>query len=759
MGNLMSSLRRILGAAILTAIAGAILHTSWGATWSQINTGLPGSNLNVNTLIVDPASPSTIYAQTSGGTLGIAASSALFKSTDAGTTWSMISSILTVLSLVIDPKNSSTLYAGTDQGIVKSTNGGVDWTDASSGLPKGTVNRLVVDPFTPSTLYAVIYTGSTPFSPTFTPPAFLIYKTTNGGTSWKALDTGLPQGATINVLVIDPATPSTLYVLVPPFFSGPPVNGAPPRGAILKSTDGGESWTMLDPGLSPGPPAAFFTSLVIDNSSALYAVLPSFGGPVAATSIMKSTDGGETWKTLPPLPANTAVGSLVLNPANPSTFYAVGSSFTPPGPPIWRLLQSTDAGGHWNTYDVGLPANTMMTTVAPDPVTGGVYVGYAATFIPSPIVVPVLVPPNGSGGVIKSTDGLQSFHEASAGLVSFDIRTLAMNPAVPSNLYAGGAGGVFRSTDGGATWNATSVTDYTGALVIDILNPNLIYAQTGRINGCNSDEHLLLGSPDGGVSWTNSVSPQNSGCILSATVPSLHAAPMVTGPADSRILYLAESDDQDGYTALLKSTDGGANWTTVWDWFMGLRVSIRSLAIDPAHPATLYAGVDDGSAALAVAQLGQGSTGLFKSTDGGATWTNTGFTRSAVNLLAIDPSNPNTIYASTEGHYGDSKGFQGLFKSLDGGGKWQAINNRLESVIGSRLITSTALKIDPANPNVLYLGTVNSGVFRSVDGGATWSAFNDGLSNLQIRALTIGRGSARTVFAATSGGVFKVVDQ
>jgi hypothetical protein len=80
-------------------------------------------------------------------------------------------------------------------------------------------------------------------------------------------------------------------------------------------------------------------------------------------------------------------------------------------------------------------------------------------------------------------------------------------------------------------------------------------------------------------------------------------------------------------------------------------------------------------------------------------------------------------------------------------------------VIGSRLITSTALKIDLANSNILYLGTSNSGVFRSADGGATWSALNDGLTNLQIRALDVARGGARTVYAATSGGVFKISDQ
>jgi hypothetical protein len=79
-------------------------------------------------------------------------------------------------------------------------------------------------------------------------------------------------------------------------------------------------------------------------------------------------------------------------------------------------------------------------------------------------------------------------------------------------------------------------------------------------------------------------------------------------------------------------------------------------------------------------------------------------------------------------------------------------------VIGSRLITGTALKVDLASSSILRV-TSNSGVFRSVDDGATWSALNDGLTNLQIRALDVARGGARTVYAATSGGVFKISDQ
>src|SRR5207248_4493415 len=221
-------------------------------------------------------------------------------------------------------------------------------------------------------------------------------------------------------------------------------------------------------------------------------------------------------------------------------------------------------------------------------------------------------------------------------------------------------------------------------------------------------------------------------------------------PADPKTLYLAESDDGDGYSAILKATDGGANWFAVWDWFTGLRASVRALAIDPARATTIYAGVDDGAA---------GPSGLFKSTDGGLTWANTSVTRAAVSLVAIDPANSSVVYAAAEGHYTDPKGFQGLFKSTNGGATWQAAGKGLDSVTGSRLTTATALKIDPANSNILYLGTSNAGVFRSADGGSTWSAFNDSLGNLQIRSLSVAGGTPRTVYAGTPDGVFKILDQ
>lgn len=191
-------------------------------------------------------------------------------------------------------------------------------------------------------------------------------------------------------------------------------------------------------------------------------------------------------------------------------------------------------------------------------------------------------------------------------------------------------------------------------------------------------------------------------------------------------------------------------WSAAWDWFTGLRSGVRALAIDPAHPANLYAGIDD---------VDTESSGLFKSTDGGASWSNTGLTAMAINLVAIDPSNRNIIYVGMEGHYSQPTGFQGLFKSTDDGTSWLGINRGLEGLMGTRLTATTALIIDPANANIVYLGTSNGGVFRSADGGANWSPFNDGLANLQIRALAVAAGPRHTVYAGTAGGVFKIFDE
>ena len=149
---------------------------------------------------------------------------------------------------------------------------------------------------------------------------------------------------------------------------------------------------------------------------------------------------------------------------------------------------------------------------------------------------------------------------------------------------------------------------------------------------------------------------------------------------------------------LFKSTDGGASWSAAKPG-LPASVSASSLVIDPQNSGTMYAVTD---------------VDVFKSTDGGANWsalkaelpmpTNQFY---ASDTVVIDPQDSNTLYASTR---------TGVFKSVDGGASWNAVNIGLP---GPKATSSLA--IDPNQPGTLYAGISGGGLFKSTDGGARWS--------------------------------------
>ena len=158
--------------------------------------------------------------------------------------------------------------------------------------------------------------------------------------------------------------------------------------------------------------------------------------------------------------------------------------------------------------------------------------------------------------------------------------------------------------------------------------------------------------------------------------------------------------------------------------------SVDVLAIDPATPTTLYAGTY--------------CPGVLKSLDGGDSWINIGLTipYGRVWALAIDPATPTTLYAGTSNW--------GVFQSLNGASSWQATALRDGNV--------RALAIDPATPTTLYAGT-EAGVFQSTNTGDSWSAVNTGLGNDNVRALAIDPHTPSTLYAGTwGGGVLRSTD-
>jgi hypothetical protein len=140
-----------------------------------------------------------------------------------------------------------------------------------------------------------------------------------------------------------------------------------------------------------------------------------------------------------------------------------------------------------------------------------------------------------------------------------------------------------------------------------------------------------------------------------------------------------------------------------------------------------------------------GSGGLYKSTNGGGSWSQVS-NAASVSLVVIDPSNPDTLYV---GIVPSPSELFGIYKSTDGGGSWSPANNGL---IARNVF---ALAIDPSNPAMLYAGT-SAGVFKSINGGGSWSPLNSGLPTTSVNTLAIDPSNPATLYAGTDGGgVFK----
>jgi photosystem II stability/assembly factor-like uncharacterized protein len=226
--------------------------TAEGTTTTHNMPGLP-----VYSIAVAQSSPYGYYAATQNG---------LLKSTDGFDSFGysetgMPSGAATLV--VIDPANSSVLYAVKDA-VYKSTNAGVSWSPADTGLTSGLPNSIVVSPTDSSVLYAGTAGG--------------IFKSVNGGGSWTLLSSAVSD---INVLVIDPLTPATIY-------AGMDYYG------VSKSIDGGATWTPSSDGISACSITCFVNTLAIDpfTPSTLYA------SERLSPAVYKSVNGGDSWTDL-----------------------------------------------------------------------------------------------------------------------------------------------------------------------------------------------------------------------------------------------------------------------------------------------------------------------------------------------------------------------------------------------------------------------------------------------------------------------------
>ncbi len=262
-----------------------------------------------------------------------------------------------------------------------------------------------------------------------------VLKSLDGGDSWSAVNTGLADRY-INALAINPATPATLYA-------------GSWYGGVYRSLNGGSSWSAVNTGL--GSTTVLTLAINPVTPTTVYAGIYNGG-------VYRSLNGGGSWGDGNLWPRS--VSALAIDPTTPTTVYADGSG----------VFKSTDGAVSWQAVDFpGLPVF--------DPATPTTL--YAA----------------GAGGVFKSRDAGGSWRAVNTGLTNTFVRALAIDPTTPTTLYAGTDGGVFKSVNGANSWSAvnTGLTDTSViALVINPTTPAILSAGTGT---------GVFRSVNGGSSW------------------------------------------------------------------------------------------------------------------------------------------------------------------------------------------------------------------------------------------------------------------
>jgi photosystem II stability/assembly factor-like uncharacterized protein len=351
-------------------------------------------------------------------------------------------------------------------------------------------------------------------------------------------------------------------------------------------------------------------------------------------------------------------------------------------------------------------------------------------------------------GVFKSTDGGISWSAANSGITATSISDLAIDPQNPSTLYAATSGGLLKTTDGGTTWSAANsgLTGGGSPLAIDPQNTSTIFVGAYAVTGSRVNSGVFKSS-DGGASWSASwIAGDSYSNWLTA---------LAVDPQNSNIAYATtQGFDECGQETLHKSVDGGMSWSDSLFKDLGISSScVLALVIDPQSPGTLYGAFEYGG-------------GVFKSTDGGASWsaTNSGLlpvwgSFSAV-ALAIDPRNPSTLYAVSP--RGSS---WGVFKSNDGGASWNPASSGLPDwPSGGDCCYRPRLAVDPQNSDRVYLGAAVGGVhrvFMSADGGARWTDSGLAVSGpgWWFGGLAVNSQAPSTVYAGTPEGVFALSNE
>ncbi len=286
-------------------------------------------------------------------------------------------------------------------------------------------------------------------------------------------------------------------------------------------------------------------------------------------------------------------------------------------------------------------------------------------------------------------------------------------PSEPSTYYFGATGGgVWKTTDSGLSWNPISdgqfKTGSVGAIAVADSDPNVIYVGMGEacIRGNASNGDGVYKSTDGGKTWRN-VGLQDS----------YHIGAVRIHPRNPDIVYVAALGHLWGpneMRGVYRTTDGGQTWKQLLT--KGPDTGAVDIAMDPSNPRVLYATFWQASRKPWRLDSGGPNSGIWKSTDGGDTWTDLsrspGLPRGVMGRIGVtvSPANPERVWAIVEAADG------GVYRSDNGGRNWTRLSDSND--LRQRAWYYSHIFADPKSADTVYV--LNVGMFKSIDGGRTY---------------------------------------
>jgi photosystem II stability/assembly factor-like uncharacterized protein len=618
-------------------------------------------------------------------------------------------------AIAISPADPQLVLVGSATGgIWRSTDGGNNFVPVSDDQVDLAVGSLTFAASNPSIVYAGMGDVAGGYMGTG------VLKSTDGGASWSRVsDESLPAPGTIAKVVVDPTNPERVYVTQ---FSYRPGTGAGEvyASGFFLSEDGGKSWKKTQPGLPsdlmqhPSKPLTLYLAMAT-----------TFAASAPSAGVYKSTDGGRTWKAIftPPY-LNATDMKIAVTPDEPETVYVFTGGVPSSGVPEVTLHVSHDGGTSWAKLS--------------DEVDVGQF-GYNSHIAADPTDAKTLY--LGTRDLYKSTDGGQNWvnltrnwelvggefqFDPTAATSHTDQHVMAFSPANPRVIYIGTDGGLSRSSDGGETFESLNATLSTAQLNSITMHPT----DAARSCGGSQDNGALVRSPSL-QQWTEFISGDSGRCLMN--------------PSDASVIYSSYI-----FGTIFRFKGNGS----IFDGTIATEATFSEPSKEPRIAFYPAFAVNSSSG-----ELYFGTWRLFVSADAGNLWDDpsdgkdltNGFTQfggDVLTCIGVGAADSGVIYT------GSAQGR--VMVSKNDGKNWKDITKGLPR----RFITSITL--DPADANKAYLtvsGFASGHVFKTVDGGSNWNNISQTLPNIPINAFLIDPLRRETFYVGTDVGVYRSIDE